>query len=213
MQRPQQSLFVVLSSIIALGFGCGDPPTPPPPAGSCQNFAACGGDPSGTWSVYDVCYDTEAFRLATESAIDDPACAGWLQNTAISVVGTLRFADDVLASELVLIQLLDTVWTEACLQAITSPTAVLDAASCNAIGSSLSVDSESGTACTLAGDLCECRAEVVSSVPTSLGYTLEDGRVITARGTSDYCAADNELLFRGQAGTERPEFILLLRRG
>jgi len=183
-----------------------------PVTGSCLNFDACGGDPTGRWSVFDVCYDVQAFRTASAAAIEAEACTGWLLDSEISVFGPLVFADGQLDSQLVLVQRLDTLWTQDCLRAVLSPDTVLDEDTCDAIGESLSTDSESGTTCLLADGLCTCVAEVVSRIPSVVDYSIEDGQVVTPKGRSDFCRTGNELLFRGQAGPNMPDFLLLLRR-
>ncbi len=198
--------------IAALTSACADPVAPPIPTGSCLSFAPCGGDPAGQWTVFDVCYDVDDFLAATEAAIPNPECAGWLLDTEISVGGSLTFADNTLESQLVLNQRLETQWTLACLNAITSEDAVLDQDTCDAVGDAIAMDSGVGAICEIAGDVCLCRAEVTSRLPSSAGYTLEGGQVVTSKGRSEYCVGGEDLLFRGKAGPNTPELVMLLRR-
>ena len=198
--------------IAALITACADPVAPPAPTGSCQTFNACGGDPSGRWSVFDVCYDVDDFLAATEAAIDKPECAGWLLHTEITVGGTLTFSEGTLDSQLMLNQRLETQWTQACLSAIASEDAVLDQSTCDALGSAIAMDSGVGAICEIADDVCLCQAEVSSRLPSTVSYTLEGGQVVTSKGRSDFCVGGDDLLFSGKAGPNTPELIMLLRR-
>ena len=201
----------VLSAII-LTAGCAEPPASPTAGGSCQGFGACGGDPTGSWSIFDICYDEELFREATRSAITAPACADWLVATDVSVTGRLSFGADQLVSNLVLRQTLDTVWTQECLDSLTNEPTALSQATCDALGPSLSMDSEAGAECEVRDGLCHCLANVVSTSQSETPYTVLGNQIDTPMGRSDFCVDGDDLLFRGKADAVRPALVMILRR-
>jgi hypothetical protein len=206
----RSALAFLLAMTVAIG--CAEPPSSPASGGSCQGFGACGGDPAGVWSVFDVCYDEQVFREATRSAITAPECADWLVATEVSVTGRLSFGEDQLVSDLVLRQTLDTVWSQDCLDALSATPTPLSPATCDSLGLSLSMDSEGGAECEVVDGLCHCLADVVSTSHTETPYSVQGNQINSPMGRSDFCVDGDDLLFRGKADAVRPELVMILRR-
>jgi len=98
-------LWFGLAAVSVLLAGCGSSAAPAdkckvgtatgttgaPDAGNCMPFAACGGDPLGTWQVQSVCGAT-VLRSVTPGV--NETCMGKGELTPISATGSLTFTSD-----------------------------------------------------------------------------------------------------------------------
>jgi hypothetical protein len=90
-----------LLSMTICGSGCGDDDNATTAATlgkNCGTFHACGGDPIGSWSLQDLCYDQDL----KQAAIDQfgPDCADEVQSYAFHGALTVTFDKSTFRSEL-----------------------------------------------------------------------------------------------------------------
>jgi hypothetical protein len=89
---------LVLLAAAAVGTGCGDDDDGSTTFGkNCGTFQACGGNPIGTWSLQDLCYD----RGLQQVAIDQfgPDCADEVQSYAFHGSLTVTFEKSSFSSK------------------------------------------------------------------------------------------------------------------
>lgn len=169
-------------------------------AGSCGGFMACGGDVLGIWTLQDICLDNAAAYFRME--LDEPACAGVFRGVDARVSGTVVFmANGTGMSTGTMSVDMDTLWSVACLRALTQVSNIDIASACSVLETEYSNNAEfEGAACMVEGAACAC---LITSAPRSItssgGFRVEGDQILdTTAGVPDdspepFCVAGNTL--------------------
>lgn len=180
-------------------------------AANCGAFSACGGDPSGTWQIEDVCYGRDVLA-ALEARINLPTqCTNVVSGLDTRPAGTFVFGQAGAASlDITLALDLEMRLSSPCLAALGA--AGMEAAVCAQSETSLAMNPDyEGASCDFAGGACTC---LVSSVPmpvmssgalTVMGNALYDGA-----DADEFCVEGDTLTIRND--TSLGTGILRFRR-
>jgi hypothetical protein len=172
-------------------------PTKPDPDARafCEDpFAACGGDVVGSWKVRTVCFDGVQAILP---ALSEPECSDAVRTVSTRAAGSYRFDDDGSAATNVGIALdLDTLWTDACVQALTGDPSSTASAVCNDLeGEYNSNPGIETAACRNESSGCSCKiTSTSSSVHSSGNYVLVDDAIDNGSGAPDPYCVDGDVM-------------------
>ncbi|WP_437814032.1 hypothetical protein [Sorangium sp. So ce1078] len=78
---------LLVASLLSLS-ACGDDGDSSEGGGACGEVAACGGDPTGSWTIEETCLDPSMFADLTES------CDAEVDVSGLEMVGTAEFRAD-----------------------------------------------------------------------------------------------------------------------
>ncbi|WP_437968172.1 hypothetical protein WMF04_02240 [Sorangium sp. So ce260] len=78
---------LLVASLLSL-CACGDDGGSSEGGGACGEVAACGGDPTGSWTIEETCLDPSMFADLTES------CDAEVDGSGLEMVGTAEFRSD-----------------------------------------------------------------------------------------------------------------------
>lgn len=190
----------------SLGVACGDSgggvdagtPEPVPPAGSdeadaqqqlCEPFEACGGDVVGSWQVAAVCFENPALFLPATS---EPACQDVVRKAHARAAGRYEFGEDGVQTVDLRLELdLDTLWTDACVAALSGDDTLTAAGLCEGLEQQYADQSDIASAsCELEGDDCACLLTTAEMFEMSHGDYSVEGDAI---GSSPYCVEGDTL--------------------
>jgi hypothetical protein len=157
-------------------------------------FEACGGDVVGSWRVRTVCFDSVQAILP---ALSEPECSDAVRTVSTRAAGSYRFDDDGSAMTNVGIALdLDTLWSDACVQALTGDPSSTASAVCNDLEGEYNTNPGIETAaCRNESSGCSCKiTSVPSSVQSSGNYTLIDDTIDNGSGAPDPYCVDGDVM-------------------
>jgi hypothetical protein len=193
-----------LFSVLALAaLACGDDSEDG--AASCTAFAACGGDPTGTWKGEALCLTdgfTEALEMGLPAACQDdivleksiPSTTLTIADGSFSEVGsvTLDWAMRLQAD---------------CISAAAGQSLDQDGVSafCAAFADSISgADSPFiSSSCATVQGACNCSARQEQDIDESGQYTIEGDVIVYSGGLrQQFCAAGDQLELQGTQGTD-----------
>ncbi|WP_437715138.1 hypothetical protein WMF45_01165 [Sorangium sp. So ce448] len=185
---------VVATSLLALS-ACGDDGGNSDGGGaSCGEVAACGGDPTGSWSIDDACFDASMFQVPIEG------CDAELDSSGLDVSGHAEFrADGTYVMTATLQGQIRVNLPPACLtqEGTTSTCAQLDEQleQVAAQGDSPFVAAE----CSSAGADCACAMTIAGMASTDRGTWSVSGSTLTTEAEGEdpeaapFCAQGSSL--------------------
>ena len=178
--------------------GAGEARDPIPPPGSdegdaqqelCEPFEACGGDVVGRWDVAAVCFENpETFLPASM----EPACADVVREAHARAAGGYEFDDDGMQVIDLRLELdLDTLWTDACVAALSGDDTLTAAELCPDLEAQYAGQADIAAAsCELEGDDCACLITTVEMSEMSDGEYVVEGDSL---GPSPFCVDGDTL--------------------
>jgi hypothetical protein len=159
---------------------------------ACGGFKACGGDPSGTWSVQDVCVENAAEVYAKELGGE---CASSFRSADVTGSGTYELGADMQASSvLTLGATVVLAFNDACVKSLGVTGSA--ASECKNLENDLKDNADfSGATCNVAGAMCNCTVTATPKMVMGEGaYAVESGNTIVIKGASQaFCASGNTL--------------------
>jgi hypothetical protein len=158
---------------------------------SCMSFLACGGDPTGTLHVSDICLkgDLNAEMFSETNLPTD--CSNLFQNAVISASGSLTYANNTETLNWVTKITVTAQYTDSCLSAVLGQPSTMDSTICNDLqtqwSNRVNIDS---AVCSLIGTTCSCAISESISVNNTNGYTVDIDTLNYTNGShSDFCVS------------------------
>ncbi|WP_437571046.1 hypothetical protein [Sorangium sp. So ce542] len=164
---------LLVASLLSLS-ACGDDGGDSDGGGAaCGEFAACGGDPTGTWTIEETCLDASTFAELTES------CDAEIDASGVAMVGTAEFrADSTYVTTSTLQGPMKIVYPPSCLtmEGVTITCEQLDASLQEVVRDGALLASAS---CVAAGQGCACTLVLAGSTTTGEGTWSVSGTSLT----------------------------------
>lgn len=188
-------------SLVLAALGCGDESGDAAFGALCTTFAACGGDPVGTWQARDVCLPDD---FVNQVIPDLPAeCAGAIELQDVSSDVVLTFgADGGFSERGAATTELAMSFSQACISAANGQAgdALLINLFCDAVRDALTQDEDpmvtTQVTCEVVGSACNCEARRETRVDTSGQFTIEGNQVVyVSQGglRQDFCVEGDQL--------------------
>jgi hypothetical protein len=176
----------MVSLLLALP-GCGDGSSGPTlvHAGACTGtFNACGGDPTGTWSLTGACIDGDLVAaLNAEMAADYPACADTYSAAGVALGGSVTYGDGKYTFDATMEIIQSFTYTPACVAQLSNGVA-LSAAVCSQLEQGLNRESGGKATCSYVGTNCDCEGTLTQTNDTSGSYSISGSTIIEDSGTT-----------------------------
>ncbi|WP_437724977.1 hypothetical protein [Sorangium sp. So ce861] len=140
---------------------------------ACGGLAACGGDPTGSWTIEETCLDSSTFAELTEG------CDAEIDASGVEMVGTAEFrADSTYVTTSTLQGPMKIVYPPSCLtmEGVTITCEQLDASMQEVVGDGALLASAS---CVAAGQGCACTLVLEGSTTTGEGTWSVSGTSLT----------------------------------
>jgi hypothetical protein len=217
MMRLRAIRLGVLAAVTGLFLGCGgddggDSDGTGGKAGSdaskCPSFKACGGDPTGDWTVDDVCASNEGKLFA--STVNQPACASALQSVS-NVKGSGEYklgADKNAMSTIMVSGSAKFSFNDACAKAL----GIADKAGseCTSkIEAAFKKESAVKSAtCMAAGANCDCTIDSTLSFAANASYTVNGNNLMVSGLTQPFCVEGGKFTVQAAQGGETVTFTL-----
>ena len=194
----------MLAALLALGqLACGSSSETGPIKGTLctDTFTACGGDPTGTWTVVGVCLDGDL--AAAENGLRSAACATQTTGADVSATGSAMYTAATASADAVVIY--NETTTERSTESISPACATdsygvttLDANGCAQIQTTLkNGDAEKTVACSLSGGNCDCRVTIMHVSKVQNLITITGSNIVESDDTTyDFCVTGNTMLQR-----------------
>jgi len=166
-----------------------------------QTFAACGGDPTGTWDIESVCLDGDL--VAAYNANLSQSCANQITRANLSATGSATYGVDPVFShptvtyEATTVLQVSETYTPACALDVYGY-ATLDSNTCAQIEETLqNYDQEKQVTCSFTGTNCACNVTIKHLNTTTDTYAV-NGSDITEGDASTYafCVSGNTMTQR-----------------
>lgn len=168
-----------------------------PDAGSTcgESFEACGGDPSGTWEISDVCVQGDLTAVANaEYSKDATSCAALCSSASLNARGFVTYEAGTYTANAVLTISESLQATQACYEALSN--APWSSSSCTALTQMLQTDHSTTASCANTGSGCDC-AYTSSSVAQDAAYTVSGTSLIASDGTAtEFCVQGSMMMQR-----------------
>jgi hypothetical protein len=176
--------------------------------GKCPSFKACGGDPTGDWTVDDVCASNEGKLFA--ATVNQPACSSALQSVS-NVKGSGEYklgADKNAMSSIMVSGSAKFSFNDACAKAL----GIADnaASECTSkIEAAFKKESAvKSAACTATGSNCDCTIDSTLSFAGNGSYTVSGNNIMVSGLTQPFCVEGGKLTVQASQGGETVTFTL-----
>lgn len=159
-------------------------------AGICAGtFAACGGDPEGSWEVAGACFDKALVQVLDEGlTANAPACAGAVKAATLTIGGTLAYRAGTVTYDMTTRSESSIAYTTACMTAL-RPNVAADAAACASLAPAPG-DPEKTGSCAYTGTTCDCTVTGVEVDASVRSYTVTGATITESGGASyDFCVS------------------------
>jgi hypothetical protein len=193
-------LFAVI--LLACGpLACGSSDDGPITSTLCTDtFTACGGDPTGTWTVSSACLDGDL--AAGMNSVRTGACTTQTKGANVTASGMVTYMAPVAGldpavtySATIDLRSMESI-TPACAMQDYAVT-TLDAAACTQIATALKAgDAETTVSCSMAGENCDCRITTIHKKMTQNLFTLTGSMISESGGdnsTYEFCVNGNTM--------------------
>lgn len=188
-----KALLLMLAGTLTVHLGCGAGGDGSVPI--CTAFSACGGDPTGKWTIDGVCTEND---IAGQLLADlPPECNGAVQSVSLDVSGTLEYASGSETSDVLIATGARLVYTSACISAkIGAPTTVTQAV-CDLVASIVAPADGPTVSCKLTGDACDCAMNTIENIQETDTYTLSGSMITYSDGSAvQFCVSGSTLTVR-----------------
>ncbi|WP_437610173.1 hypothetical protein WMF20_01870 [Sorangium sp. So ce834] len=195
---------LLVASLLSLS-ACGDDDGGSDGGGAaCGAFAACGGDPTGSWAIEETCLDPSMFAELTES------CDAQIDISGVEMAGTAEFKpDSTYVTTSTMEGPMKVVYPPSCLtmEGVTLTCAQLDAVMQELLAQG--VATFSSASCVAAGAGCACTLVLEETTTTGEGTWSVSGTSLTVTPDNGeapeevpFCVEGSSLTMALQAGEE-----------
>ncbi|KYG11206.1 hypothetical protein BE21_58100 [Sorangium cellulosum] len=194
---------LLVASLLSLS-ACGDDGGDSDGGGAaCGEFAACGGDPTGSWTIEETCLDPSMFAELTET------CDATIDISGVEMVGTAEFKpDSTYVTTSTMEGPMKIVYPPSCLtmEGVTITCAQLDATMQELLAQGIATFTSAS--CVAAGAGCACTLVLGETTTTGAGTWSVSGSSLTVQADGEaaqevpFCVEGSSLTMAIQAGEE-----------
>lgn len=186
---------VAMLSFALLAVGCGKSDDDPHGVSltSCkEQFSACGGDPTGSWSLEEICVDGSLTDAVDAYFSEYPSCENSVREAELTTSAGVTYTENTfdrtgsstLNAKLEL--------TEDCFREQTNNT--LTSLSCMAYGQVMEGQSGMKGTCSYDGTVCKCDTTLTQSLDASGSYSVDGSNIVEQDGTKlKFCVSEKRL--------------------
>jgi hypothetical protein len=173
-------------------------------SGTCSGtFNACGGDPTGTWNIADICTENSVASIMNEVyGAKASSCGDIVKSASLTMTGTVTYSSGTITYNTNTVVAGTLSLSSTCISDLAGSTVTVNASVCSALQTSMnSSDGMSGT-CSLSGSSCNCSLTESTSDSSSDTYTVSGSTITEDGGDSyDFCVSGNSMSERSDSST------------
>ncbi len=164
-------------------------------------FAACGGDPTGTWDIVSVCIQGDLASAANSSYAGDSAeCSNLCTGATLAAQGSVTYGAGSVQPNAILSLTETLAMTAGCYAALTGET--WSSTSCATFAQGLNQQSGTTATCSPGSTMCNC-AYVTALSSTVDTYTVNGSLLVASDGTTtEFCVQGSTMTQRDSFGND-----------
>ena len=162
-------------------------------------FAACGGDPTGTWDIVGVCVEGDLAAAANSSYASDSAeCSSLCTGATLAAQGLVTYGAGSVQPNAILSLTETLAMTAGCYAALSGET--WSSTSCASFAQGLDQQSGTTATCSSGSSMCNCAYVTVLSSTVDT-YTVDGSLLVASDGTTtEFCVQGSTMTQRDSIG-------------